>query len=149
MTKGAICGAIAAGACDIASVKACTSAGTTCGGCLPTVKQLLADSGVVMSKALCEHFAQSRAELFQIVQSTQTRTFSALISKYGKGSGCDICKPVVASILASTDSDHILHRQQASLQDTNDHFLANIQKNGTYWSCRACPAVRSPGNSSS
>ena len=58
---------------------------TTCGGCLPTVKQLLADSGVVMSKALCEHFAQSRAELFQIVQSTQTRTFSALIAKYGKG----------------------------------------------------------------
>ncbi|NMM84216.1 nitrite reductase large subunit [Rhodococcus sp. SRB_17] len=132
VTKGAICSAIADGACDIASVKACTTAGTTCGGCLPTVKQLLADSGVVMSKALCEHFGQSRAELFQIVQSTQTRTFSALIAKYGKGAGCDICKPVVASILASTDSDHILHRQQASLQDTNDHFLANIQKNGTY-----------------
>ncbi|MGC0364860.1 nitrite reductase (NADH) large subunit [Rhodococcus sp. 27YEA15] len=132
VTKATICGAIADGACDIASVKSCTGAGTTCGGCLPTVKQLLAESGVVMSKALCEHFAQSRAELFQIVQSTQTRTFSALITKYGKGAGCDICKPVVASILASTDSDHILHRMQASLQDTNDHFLANIQKNGTY-----------------
>ncbi|MCQ4121406.1 nitrite reductase large subunit NirB [Rhodococcus tibetensis] len=132
VTKGAICGAIAEGACDIAQVKSCTNAGTTCGGCLPTIKQLLASSGVVMSKALCEHFEQSRAELFEIVQATNTRTFSALISKYGKGSGCDICKPVVASILASTDSDHILHRNQAGLQDTNDHFLANIQKNGTY-----------------
>lgn len=132
VTKGTICGAIADGACDIAAVKACTNAGTTCGGCLPTVKALLASSGVVMSKALCEHFEQSRAELFQIVQATGTRTFSALIAKYGKGSGCDICKPVVASILASTDSDHILHRSQASLQDTNDHFLANIQRNGTY-----------------
>ncbi|MGX7731929.1 nitrite reductase large subunit NirB [Rhodococcus sp. 2H158] len=132
VTKGTICGAIADGACDIAQVKACTGAGTTCGGCLPTVKQLLAASGVVMSKALCEHFEQSRAELFQIVQATNTRTFSALISKYGQGTGCDICKPVVASILASTDSDHILGRQQAALQDTNDHFLANIQKNGTY-----------------
>ncbi|KXF56332.1 nitrite reductase [Rhodococcus sp. SC4] len=132
VTKGAICGAIADGACDIAQVKSCTNAGTTCGGCLPTIKQLLASSGVVMSKALCEHFEQSRAELFEIVQATDTRTFSALISKYGKGSGCDICKPVVASILASTDSDHILHRNQAGLQDTNDHFLANIQKNGTY-----------------
>ncbi|ATQ28412.1 nitrite reductase large subunit NirB [Rhodococcus ruber] len=132
VTKGAICGAIADGACDIAQVKACTGAGTTCGGCLPTVKQLLAASGVVMSKALCEHFDQSRAELFQIVQATDTRTFSALIAKYGRGTGCDICKPVVASILASTDSDHILGRQQAALQDTNDHFLANIQKNGTY-----------------
>jgi len=132
VTKGAICGAIADGACDIAQVKSCTNAGTTCGGCLPTIKQLLASSGVVMSKALCEHFEQSRAELFEIVQATDTRTFSALISKYGTGSGCDICKPVVASILASTDSDHILHRNQAGLQDTNDHFLANIQKNGTY-----------------
>ena len=132
VTKGAICGAIADGACDIPAVKACTSAGTTCGGCLPMIKQLLASSGVVMSKALCEHFEQSRAELFQIVSATQTRTFSALIAKYGKGTGCDICKPVVASILASTDSDHILHRKQAGLQDTNDHFLANIQKNGTY-----------------
>lgn len=132
VTKGTICGAIADGACDLAAIKGYTNAGTTCGGCLPTVKQLLASSGVVMSKALCEHFEQSRAELFQIVQATDTRTFSALIAKYGKGSGCDICKPTIASILASTDSDHILHRQQASLQDTNDHFLANIQKNGTY-----------------
>ncbi|WP_137724409.1 nitrite reductase large subunit NirB [Prescottella subtropica] len=132
VTKGQICDAIVGGACDIAAVKACTGAGTTCGGCLPTVKQLLAASGVELSKALCEHFDQSRAELFEIVRATGTRTFSALIGKYGTGSGCDICKPVVASILASTDSDHILHPQQAGLQDTNDHFLANIQKNGTY-----------------
>ncbi len=132
VTKGQICDAITGGACDIATVKACTSAGTTCGGCLPTVKQLLASSGVELPKALCEHFSQSRAELFQVVQATGIRTFSALITKYGTGSGCDICKPVVASILASTDSDHILHRQQAGLQDTNDHFLANIQRNGTY-----------------
>ena len=132
VTKGAICGAIAEGACDIAQIKSCTNAGTTCGGCLPSVEQLLTQSGVRMSKALCEHFEQSRAELFQIVVATGIRTFSALISRYGTGRGCHICKPVVASILASTDSDHILHRQQAGLQDTNDHFLANIQKNGTY-----------------
>ncbi|SNT33587.1 nitrite reductase large subunit NirB [Rhodococcoides kyotonense] len=132
VTKGAICGAIADGACDLASVKSCTTAGTTCGGCLPSIKQLLAASGVVLSKSLCEHFSQSRAELFEIVRATNTRTFSSLIAKYGKGTGCDICKPVVASILASTSSDHILDGEQASLQDTNDHFLANIQKNGTY-----------------
>jgi len=132
VTKGAICGAIADGAGDVAAVKSCTSAGTTCGGCLPSIKQLLAASGVVMSKALCEHFGQSRAELYEIVRATNTRTFSSLIAKYGTGTGCDICKPVVASILASTSSDHILDGEQASLQDTNDHFLANIQKNGTY-----------------
>ncbi|MFI8566893.1 nitrite reductase large subunit NirB [Rhodococcus sp. NPDC078407] len=132
VSKGAICSAIADGACDLAAVKSCTTAGTTCGGCLPSIKSLLAASGVVLSKSLCEHFAQSRAELFEIVRATNTRTFSSLISKYGTGTGCDICKPVVASILASTSSDHILDGEQASLQDTNDHFLANIQKNGTY-----------------
>ena len=132
VSKGAICSAIDEGACDLATVKSCTSAGTTCGGCLPSIKSLLAASGVVLSKSLCEHFAQSRAELYEIVRATNTRTFSGLIAKYGTGKGCDICKPVVASILASTSSDHILDGEQASLQDTNDHFLANIQKNGTY-----------------
>ncbi|WP_039800276.1 nitrite reductase large subunit NirB [Nocardia araoensis] len=132
VSKGAICGAIAEGACDIPAIKSCTSAGTSCGGCVPMLKKLLEQSGVEMSKALCEHFEQSRAELFQIVQVTGIRTFSGLITKYGKGTGCDICKPTVASILASTSSDHILDGEQAALQDTNDHFLANLQKNGTY-----------------
>ncbi|WP_280233599.1 nitrite reductase large subunit NirB [Nocardia cyriacigeorgica] len=132
VSKGAICGAIGEGACDIAGIKSCTNAGTSCGGCVPMIKKLLEQSGVEMSKALCEHFAQSRAELFDIVQVTGIRTFSELIAKYGKGAGCDICKPTVASILASTSSDHILDGEQAALQDTNDHFLANLQKNGTY-----------------
>ncbi|WP_280422006.1 nitrite reductase large subunit NirB [Nocardia carnea] len=132
VSKGAICGAIADGACDIPAIKACTKAGTSCGGCVPMIKKVLEQSGVEMSKALCEHFEQSRAELFQIVQATGIRTFSELIARHGKGIGCDICKPTVASILASTSSEHILEGEQAALQDTNDHFLANLQKNGTY-----------------
>lgn len=132
VSKGSICGAIADGACDVPAIKSCTNAGTSCGGCVPMLKKLLEQSGVAVSKSLCEHFAQSRAELFHIIQSTGIRTFSGLIAKYGTGSGCDICKPTVASILASTSSDHILDGEQASLQDTNDHFLANLQKNGTY-----------------
>ncbi|NKY86775.1 nitrite reductase large subunit NirB [Nocardia veterana] len=132
VSKGAIVGAIHEGACDIAGVKSCTSAGTSCGGCVPMIKKLLEQSGVEMSKALCEHFTQSRSELFEIVRVTGIRTFSELIAKHGTGIGCDICKPAVASILASTSSDHILDGEQAALQDTNDHFLANLQKNGTY-----------------
>ncbi|WP_182348328.1 nitrite reductase large subunit NirB [Tomitella gaofuii] len=132
VTKGSICSTIADGACDLSTVTDRTGAGSTCGGCLPAVKQLLASSGVTLSKALCEHFDQSRAELFEIVRATRTRTFSALIAQHGRGTGCEICKPVVASILASTSSDHILDAEQAALQDTNDHFLANLQKNGTY-----------------
>jgi nitrite reductase (NADH) large subunit len=132
VAKGDLTEAIAGGCCDVADLKKCTLAGTSCGSCVPLLKQLLEAEGVEQSKALCEHFSQSRAELFEIVSATSIRTFSDLIERFGTGMGCDICKPAVASILASTSSEHILDGEQASLQDSNDHFLANIQKNGSY-----------------
>ena len=134
VTKDAICGAIEEQQLtDVGGVKACTKAGTGCGSCVPLLKKLLADSGVAMSKALCEHFEQSRQELFDIIGVRGIRTFSELIAEHGTGRGCDICKPAVASILASTSpGGHILDGEQATLQDTNDHMLANLQRNGTY-----------------
>ncbi|EYT63077.1 nitrite reductase [Dietzia sp. UCD-THP] len=132
VTKGDVREAICGGACDVAELKSCTRAGTSCGSCIPLLKQILEAEGVEQSTALCEHFEQSRSELFEIVTVTGIRTFSGLIERFGHGTGCDICKPTVASILASTSSDHVLDGEQAALQDTNDHFLANIQKNGTY-----------------
>ena len=132
VSKGDLTDAIANGCTDVPALKSCTKAGTSCGSCIPLLKQLLEAQGVQQSKALCEHFTQSRAELFEIVSASGIRTFSGLIARYGTGRGCDICKPVVASILASTSSGHILDGEEASLQDSNDHFLANIQKNGSY-----------------
>jgi nitrite reductase (NADH) large subunit len=133
VTKAAICGAIASEELtDVAGIKACTKAGTGCGSCVPMLKRILAESGVEMSRALCEHFDHTRAELFDIVRVTGIPTFSELVARHGRGRGCDICKPAVASILASLDGGHILDGEQATLQDTNDHFLANLQKNGTY-----------------
>ncbi|MGB5151895.1 MAG: nitrite reductase large subunit NirB [Mycobacterium sp.] len=132
VTKGDLKEAICGGCTDVADLKKCTLAGTSCGSCVPLLKQLLEAEGVEQSKSLCEHFSQSRAEMFEIISATEIRTFSGLIEKFGTGKGCDICKPTVASILASTGSDHVLEGEQASLQDSNDHFLANIQKNGSY-----------------
>lgn len=132
VTKAELCVAIADGCADVTALKTCTSAGTSCGSCVPMLKELLDSAGVEQSKALCEHFSQSRAELFEIVSATSIRTFSGLLKRFGSGKGCDICKPTVASILASTGSEHILDGEQAALQDSNDHFLANIQKNGSY-----------------
>jgi nitrite reductase (NADH) large subunit len=120
------------GVTDVPGLKSCTRAGTTCGSCVPMLKQLLEKSGVELSKALCEHFTYSRAELFDIVRVRGITTFSELIENHGSGRGCDICKPAVASILASLHNGHVLEGERAALQDTNDHFLANIQKNGTY-----------------
>ncbi|MDG4793973.1 nitrite reductase large subunit NirB [Micromonospora sp. WMMD1082] len=132
VTRADIDTAIAGGCADVPALKACTRAGTSCGSCVPMLKQLLDAAGVTQSTALCEHFDVSRQELFDIIRVRGIRTFSRLIAEHGRGRGCDICKPVVASILASLGNGHILDGEQASLQDTNDHFLANLQRDGSY-----------------
>ncbi len=137
VSKGAIRAAVTSEACtDVPSVKKCTRAGTGCGSCVKMLTTIVQDeltaNGVEVAKGLCEHFEHTRAELFEIVQVRGITSFARLIDEHGKGSGCDICKPVVASILASLSNGHILDGEQASLQDTNDHFLANLQRNGSY-----------------
>ncbi|SCE92732.1 assimilatory nitrite reductase (NAD(P)H) large subunit precursor [Micromonospora coriariae] len=132
VTRGDVDAAIVGGCADVPALKACTRAGTSCGSCVPTLKQLLDAAGVAQSTALCEHFDASRRDLFEIVRVRRIRTFSRLVAEHGRGHGCDICKPVVASILASLGSGHVLDGEQASLQDTNDHFLANLQRDGSY-----------------
>ena len=136
VNKGQLCDAIAGGAHDIGALKACTRAGTSCGGCVPLVNQVLKlelkRQGVAVSNHLCEHFPHSRQELHHIVRVGHIRSFSELIAQHGRGHGCDICKPAVASILASCWNDFVLSPKNAPLQDSNDHFLGNIQKDGTY-----------------
>jgi nitrite reductase (NADH) large subunit len=136
VSKGTIVDAVAAGACDIAAVKSCTGAGTACGGCVPLVNQIMKaemqKQGLAVSNHLCEHFPYSRQELHHLVRVGQIKSFGELLGKHGKGLGCDICKPVAANILASTWNDFVLKPEHASLQDSNDYFLGNIQKDGTY-----------------
>jgi nitrite reductase (NADH) large subunit len=133
VSKGAILDAIAEqGLTSVAEIKACTRAGTTCGSCVTLLRPLLAEAGVGLDRALCEHFAMGRSELFELIRDEGIHTFTDLVQRHGTGRGCDICKPVVASILASLEHGYVLDGEQAALQDTNDHFLANIQRNGTY-----------------
>jgi nitrite reductase (NADH) large subunit len=137
VTKGQICSAIQDnGLTDIGSVKKCTQAGTGCGGCVPLVTDLLKaelkKAGIEVKNDLCEHFAYSRQELYSLIRTHQIKTFDDLLERHGKGRGCEICKPAVASILASAWNDYVLTPFHAGLQDTNDAFLANIQKDGTY-----------------
>ena len=121
---------------DAACVKKCTRAGGTCGSCFSTVKNLVEEHfssvGKVVDTSLCEHFAHTRQELFDLVSVHGYRRFDDLIEAHGTGRGCDVCKPTVASILASQFNGHVLDTGAAKLQDTNDAYLANIQRNGTY-----------------
>ncbi|MFN3790497.1 nitrite reductase large subunit NirB [Massilia sp.] len=136
VSKGALCEAVAGGAATVGALKNCTKAGTACGGCVPLMTQVmnaeLSRLGVEVKDHLCEHFACSRQELYHIVRVEGIRSFGDLIARHGKGLGCDICKPVVANILASSWNDFVLKPEHASLQDSNDYFLGNIQKDGTY-----------------
>jgi nitrite reductase (NADH) large subunit len=119
-----------------AQVKSCTKAGAGCGGCLPIVADLvkaeLEAGGKTISNHLCEHFPYSRQELFQIVKIKGFKSFAALLAEHGSGHGCEICKPAVASILASLWNENVQDPAHVSLQDTNDRFLANIQRGGLY-----------------
>lgn len=136
VSKGDIGAAVEQGCGDLAAVKSCTKAGTGCGGCTALVKQLLehelAQRGVEVKKDVCEHFAYSRQELYHLVRVGNIRSFDALMAKHGRGHGCEVCKPLAASILASCWNEHLLEPQHLPLQDTNDRFFANIQKDGTY-----------------
>ena len=136
VSKGNLCSAIEAGCTTVDGLKKETQAATGCGGCAALVKSVLnselAKQGYEVNTDLCEHFAYTRQELHALVRVEQIKTFGDLIAKHGKGFGCEICKPTVGSIFASQWNEHILEKDHLGLQDTNDNFLANMQKDGTY-----------------
>jgi nitrite reductase (NADH) large subunit len=135
VSKDTICAAVERGCTTIAAIKSSTRAATSCGGCAPLVTQLLRAElkrrGTLLENHVCEHFRYSRQQLFHLIRFGGLRTFADVLAAHGRGRGCDICKPAVASILASCWNEFVL-AERAPLQDTNDYFLANIQKDGSY-----------------
>jgi nitrite reductase (NADH) large subunit len=136
VSKAEIVAAAEGGCTDTACVTACSKAGSTCGSCKPLVKRIVeeffADQGRVVDRSLCEHFPLTRQELFDVVAVHGFTRFDDIVAAHGTGRGCDVCKPTVASILASQLNGHVLEGPNRTLQDTNDAYLANIQRNGTY-----------------
>lgn len=135
ITKGQLIEAIQKeGITEISELKAKTKCGTGCGGCQPMMVDILAEQleaqGIERNTDLCEHFSYSRTELFGLAKKENITTYAALLQKHGTGKGCEICKPVIANLLASAWNLPVLEQQ--NIQDTNDSFLANIQKNGSY-----------------
>jgi nitrite reductase (NADH) large subunit len=136
VTKGDISGAVQGGCCTMGDLKDATKASTGCGGCTALVKQVmdaeLESMGVEVNNDLCEHFAYTRAELADIVRIKGYKNFQDVVEGHGKGHGCEICKPTIGSILASFENEYVLKDELMPLQDTNDIFLGNMQKDGTY-----------------
>ncbi|MEO0330594.1 MAG: nitrite reductase large subunit NirB, partial [Bacteroidota bacterium] len=122
VTKGMIYEVVLSGeAQSVKEIKACTKAGTGCGGCMPMVSDLFdlaqAKMGKRVRKVICEHFDYTRQELLDIIQVKEIRSYDELLNKCGTGDGCEVCKPAVASILASLWND--LVTKQDTIQDIN------------------------------
>ncbi|GAB2646928.1 nitrite reductase large subunit NirB [Emticicia sediminis] len=137
VTKGQICHEVSENKVhSIDGLKKCTKAGTGCGGCVPMIKDLMLgtmkEQGIYVRNVVCEHFDFTRQELFDLVKINEIKSYEGVLDKFGKGDGCEVCKPAVASILASLWNDMILAKGNDIAQDSNDRFLANIQKGGTY-----------------
>lgn len=136
VSKGDIISAIDGGCCSVGDVKGDTKAASGCGGCAALLKDVvdteLEARGVTVDKSICEHFPYTREEIYHLIRVGEIKSFDELIEKHGKGYGCDICKPAVANMLAASWNDHILEDAHVGLQDTNDTFMANMQKDGTY-----------------
>ncbi|MFI1467408.1 nitrite reductase large subunit NirB [Streptomyces wuyuanensis] len=129
VTKGEICAHT-----TLPEVKKCTRAGTGCGSCVKVIGQLLPQAA---DQGLCGCFSYRRSELYEIVRTLGITSYAELLDSHGReeargGDGCETCKPAVGSILASLGNGYILDGEQGALQDTNDHFLANLQRNGSY-----------------
>lgn len=136
VSKAQIINAVDEGCHDLAAVKQCTGATSGCGGCAAlttdVLQTALAARGIAVDRSLCRHFGYTRQELYHLIQVNQHRNFDAVLAAHGRGQGCDICKPAIASILASVWNAYILEDEHLPLQDTNDRFLANMQKNGSF-----------------
>ncbi|PSW91770.1 nitrite reductase (NAD(P)H) [Photobacterium angustum] len=136
VTRGALISQVQQGCHELGEIKQVTKAGTGCGGCSSMVKQIvdeqLASMGMEVNNHVCQHFSYTRQELFHLCQVEKIQDFETLLSTHGKGLGCDICKPTAASIFASLWNEHVLESPYQPLQDSNDAFLANIQKDGSY-----------------
>jgi nitrite reductase (NADH) large subunit len=135
VTKGAIVAQVSScGTTTLDGIRKATKACTGCGGCTPMVNDLLKltleSMGVKTKKFLCEHFHYTRQELYDFIRIMNIRDFDTLLITAGKGDGCEVCKPAVASLLASIWNEQITKHE--TIQDTNDRFLANIQRGGTY-----------------
>ncbi len=136
VSKGDIAAAVQGGCCTMGDIKGATKATSGCGGCAALTKQVmdaeLEALGVEVNNDLCEHFAYTRAELADIIRVKGYATFKDVLQGHGKGHGCEICKPTIGSILASYKNEYVLKDDLMPLQDTNDIFLGNMQKDGTY-----------------
>jgi len=140
VTKGDVVNTVKDGTCkSIGDVKSCTKAGTGCGGCMPLVTSIfntqMKAMGNEIKNHICPHFNYSRADLYNIISVKKLKTLQEVMKEAGnhaESQGCESCKPSIGSIFSSLYNQHVMEKPVHGLQETNDRYLGNIQRNGTF-----------------
>jgi len=92
--------------------------------------ETLKSLGKTVKQTICEHFPYARRELYDLVKVKGIKNYDEALDTIGNGDGCEACKPALASVFATVYNETAV--KQDTIQDTNDRFLANIQRNGSY-----------------
>ena len=142
VTKADIVEQVVAGKHQLAEIKSCTKAASGCGGCAAVVQQIIDETmlaqGLETESGICCHFDYDRQALFHLCQVENISDFEQLYQLHAKDEasqlalGCDICKPVAASIFATLENEYVLNEKHVALQDSNDAYLGNLPKDGSY-----------------
>ena len=82
VSKLDVVNAVEAGACTLGDIKGTTLAATGCGGCAALITQVLncelEKLGVEVNTDLCEHFAYTRQDLYNIIRIEKIKSFDEL-----------------------------------------------------------------------
>ncbi len=139
VTKNHVVKAVKGGCRALGEMKSKTKCGTGCGGCMPLATSIfnaaMKAEGAEISNNLCPHFKFSRQEMFTMIKFRKLKTFNEVMSATGvkpDSLGCEVCRPAVGSILSSLYNEPIMNPALRQTQDTNDRYMANIQRDGTY-----------------
>jgi len=114
-------------------VRACTRAGTGCGGCMPLVRELVAgETGESAAEPayLCPCRGLTREAIVDVMGERGIRSASELAEACGAGRDCGACKPGLAYLVSLVNDNR--HDEEGHARFINDRVHANIQRDGTF-----------------
>ena len=115
-------------------LKECTRASTGCGSCAGSCETLLKavapDFEEETKKVLCGCIPFPQEQLREVVRTQRLRSVQEILTIYGNGFGCEICKPALSYMVDVLWCGE--HSEDRSARFINDRVHANIQKDGTF-----------------
>ncbi len=135
--KGQIEDAIAAGATDLAAIKATTKASASCGTCTGLVEQVLAvtlgdDFVIPAAASICGCTDMTHEDVRRMIKSQELKSMPAVWQACGwkTSCGCHVCRPALNFYLLADWPLEYTDDPQSRFINERKH--ANIQKDGTF-----------------